>query len=70
METDKNIETEWKNIRGCIEKAAKQAKCNKKKIRSRRGFRLWNDEVAKGIKENKGAYMYLQLNTDETGCIY
>ena len=53
METDKNIETEWRNRRGCTEEAVKEATGKKKKIRTRRGLRLWIDGVGKSIEEKK-----------------
>ena len=50
---------------------AKEAIGEGKKIRSRRGLRLWSDEVAKAIEEKKRAYhIYLQLNTAEARDIY
>ena len=71
VETDKTVEIEWRYTVCCIEEAAKETIGKKKKVQSRRGCRLWNDEVAEAVEEKKSVcHVYLQLNTEEARDIY
>lgn len=66
----KKIKNEWKNIRGCLKEAAEIAISKIKRIQSRRGLRLWNEEVVKAIEEKRGILQYLQLTIEEATAIY
>ena len=48
--TDKNIEYEWRNIRGCLEEAVEEEIVKRKRYGVEGGLRLWNDEVTKAIE--------------------
>lgn len=70
-ETKDNIEMEWGNIKQCIKEAAAEALGRKKKIRSKKGLRIWNEEIANAIEEKKAAYhLYLQASTEENREVY
>lgn len=63
--TDSILEAEWQNIKNCIEKAANEVLGKKKKLRSRKGLRIWNRNIEEAIKEKQEAYLqWLQQKTD------
>ena len=61
-----DIDKEWNNIRTCIEKAAIEAIRKKKRIRNKKGLRVWNEELLIAINEKQKAYIeFLQKNTQQ-----
>lgn len=59
-------------MKSCIEMAVEEAISKKMKMQSRKGLRLWNDEVTEATEEKKEHFMFLKSNrpTEEAREIY
>jgi len=69
--TKQDINEEWDSLRTCIEKAAYETLAKKKKIRSKKGLRQWNQQVKEAIDKKKQTYQkYLQTKSEESKEIY
>jgi uncharacterized protein (UPF0210 family) len=51
--TKNEVDEVWQNIKECIEKAAQATIGKKNKFRSRKGLRIWNEEIEKTIEEKR-----------------
>jgi cell division septum initiation protein DivIVA len=60
-----------KILKNAFKKAAQETTGKKRKFRSRKGLRIWNEEIEKAIEEKQKAYeQWLQQNTEESKDIY
>lgn len=58
---NENLNEEWEDMKTCILNAACEAIGKKKKIRNKRGLKIWNDEIEEAVRDKKLAYLeYLQ----------
>jgi hypothetical protein len=59
------MNTEWESLKDIIIKAATESLRKRRRRYKSRGLRIWNDEIAQYIKENKQAYLkYLNTRSD------
>ena len=65
--TEEVLEDEVQKVKNCIYKAADEVLGKKKKIRSKKSLRIWNEEIEKAIKEKQKAYLqWIQKKDEET----
>ena len=57
LPTDENIEEEWKKLEGAVSKVGNEVLGRKKIRKSRRGLRIWNQEIEDAINEKQRAYL-------------
>ena len=51
-----NVDDEWKKLNDTILKVVDEVLGKRKKLRRRKGLKIWNDTMAKSIKEKSEAY--------------
>ena len=65
--TEEDVNKEWEKIIYTIKKAANEVIGKKRKIRNRKGLRIWNSEIKEAIEEKRRAFkIYLQKKTETT----
>ena len=47
--TENDVERVWQSIKRCVGNAAQEALGKKDKFRSRKGLRIWNDDIEHGV---------------------
>lgn len=62
----RNINEEWEELKGTILQAASESLGTRNKNYNKKRLKVWNDDIAKLVKDKKDAYLkYLNLKTDE-----
>ena len=60
-------EKEWQNIKYGVEKQHNKLLGKKRKVRSKKGLRIWNEEIEYSVKEKQNDYkQWLQQNNEES----